>query len=399
MSTTTNFPGLPSAIKSRFVDVLDLEMHILEAWPPTIPKPPAKPPLLILLHGFPELAYSWRKVMVPLAKSGYVVVAPDLRGYGQTRQKARLTSKKVAFEEDLAPYRILNIVTDVVALVYALGYSSAQSVFGHDFGSAIAAHCSLVRPDLFRSLVMMSAPFSGTPTLSSASSMGDFHGRTRLQKLDEGLRRLDPPKKHYMVYFSSKGANAEMTDPPQGLHQFMRAYYHMKSADWKGNQVHPLGTAFTPQALSVLPAYYIMPAGKSMSECVGPEAPSAEDVAANKWLTEEELAVYVSHYTRSGFQGGLNYYRCGTESPRWVQDLNVFMGKQIEVPAMFISGAQDWGVFQFPGAAEAMRTTACKQMQEEDFVLIEGAGHWVQQEQPDVVVQHLLRFLNERLTS
>jgi len=110
-------------------------------------------------------------------------------------------------------------------------------------------------------------------------------------------------------------------------------------------------------------------------------------------LPEEELAVYVSQYAASGFQGGLNLYRCQADSPRWGKDLNVFVGRQIEVPAMFIAGAQDWGVFQFPGAAETMRTKACRNMKDEDFILVEGAGHWVQQEKPQEVVKHLLRFI------
>jgi len=328
---------------------------------------------------------------MPLANSGYVVVAPDIRGYGQTRQRSRLSTKKVAYEEDLAPYRMLNVATDVIALVYALGYTSVETLIGHDFGSAIAAHCALIRPDLFKGVVMMSAPYSGAPSLSS---IGDANDKTRLQKLDEALRTLDSPKKHYMVYFSSSRADAHLSNPPQGAHEFMRAYYHMKSADWKGNKVNPLG-AFTAEALSVLPSYYIMPVDKTMPECVGAEAPSPEEVAQNTWLPDEELAVYVSQYTRTGFQGGLNHYRCNAESLRWTQDLNIFMGKQIEIPAMFISGAQDWGVFQFPGSAEAMRTTACKQMRKEDFVLVDGAGHWVQQEKPDVVIEHLLRFIRQ----
>ncbi|PPR06835.1 hypothetical protein CVT26_003862 [Gymnopilus dilepis] len=389
-------PGLPSGIISRVVTVGDLDVHILEASPPSAPTS-SKPPLLLLLHGFPELAYSWRKVMLPLALNGYAVVAPDLRGFGQTKDRARQSKGKITFDEDLAPYRILNTATDVVGLVYTLGYTSVQAVIGHDFGSSVAAHCSLIRPDLFRSVVLMSAPFMGPPDLSN---FGGSDGKTRLQQLDEALGTLDPPRKHYMVYFSTPTAHEELTHPPQGLSAFMRTYYHVKSADWEANKkAAPLGTSFSPSVFSVLPYYYIMPRNQTMAECIASEAPSPEEVSRNSWLPEEELEVYVSQYEETGFQGGLNMYRCVSESTKWSKDLNIFVGKQIEIPAMFMAGAQDWGVFQFPGAAELMRTKACRDMKEEDFVLIEGAGHWVQQEKPDEVVAHLLKFIKRQQES
>lgn len=395
--TTAEWPGLPSGIKSRHIRVGDLDIHILEALPPTA-DPSSKPPLLLLLHGFPELAYSWRKIMVPLSSNGYTVVAPDLRGFGQTIQLNRSSkSKQVAFDEDLSPYRILNIAADIVALVYSLGYTSVEAVIGHDFGSPVAAHAALIRPDVFRSVVLMSAPFTGPPTLST---IGSADTTTNLRKLDGALGSLDPPRKHYMVYFSTPQAAQDVSNPPQGLHRFLRTYYHTKSADWKPNmRVRPLGTVPTPSAFAELPPYYIMPRDKTMPEALASEEPVAEEVAQNTWLPDEELGVYVSQYAESGFQGGLNHYRCLSESTKWIQDLNIFVGKQIEIPAMFISGAQDWGTFQFPGAAETMRKQACKNMREEDFVLIDGAGHWVQQEKPAAVVEHIIRFVKERLGS
>ena len=112
-----------------------------------------------MLHGFPELAYSWRKVMPSIASAGFHVIAPDLRGYGRT------SGTGVAFDDDLAPFRTLNLVRDIVGLVSAFGYRSVSAVVGHDFGSPLAAWCTVVRPDVFRSLVMMSAPFGGPPAL------------------------------------------------------------------------------------------------------------------------------------------------------------------------------------------------------------------------------------------
>ena len=153
MTAPLSTPTLPPGIRSRFVDGINgLDMHVLEAGFET----PGRP-CLLLLHGFPELAYSWRKVMLPLAAAGYHVVAPDQRGYGRT------TGWDGSYDGDLGAFRILNIVRDAIGLVSALGYRSVAGVVGHDFGSPVAAWCALLRPDVFRSVVLMSAPFGGPP--------------------------------------------------------------------------------------------------------------------------------------------------------------------------------------------------------------------------------------------
>jgi pimeloyl-ACP methyl ester carboxylesterase len=115
--------------------------------------------LVLLLHGFPELAYSWRKVMLPLAAAGFHIVAPDQRGYGRT------TGWDSDYDGDLSSFRILNAVRDAVGLVSALGYRDVALVAGHDFGASVAAWCALVRPDVFHSVALMSAPFAGPPPL------------------------------------------------------------------------------------------------------------------------------------------------------------------------------------------------------------------------------------------
>src|SRR5258708_14191900 len=120
-------------------------------------------PCVLLLHGFAELAYSWRKVMLPLAAAGFHVVAPDQRGYGRT------TGWDADYDGDLAPFRVLNLVRDALGLVAALGHRSVAAVVGHDFGSPVAAWCALVRPDVFRSVALMSAPFAGPPPLQIAA--------------------------------------------------------------------------------------------------------------------------------------------------------------------------------------------------------------------------------------
>lgn len=385
-NTMDNLPGLPVNITSRIIPINDLDVHILEAFPPTDDQS-KKPPLLVLLHGFPEIAYSWRKIMAPLANSGFAVVAPDQRRFGQTRERGQ-PRRKIAYEEDLAPFRILNMVNDVVALVYSLGYTSVAAVIGHDFGARIAAPCALIRPDLFASVVLMSAPFTGPPALGDVP-----HRKTQTphQLLEKQLASLDPPRRHYTMYYSTPRAANDMLNPPGGLHGFLRTYFHIKSADWKGNRVTPLKDS-SPASFAALPYYYIMPLAETMAECLAPYAPSTEDISRNTWLSDDELVVYVTQYSASGFQGALNAYRCLTD-PLMSEDLQVFTGKQIEVPAMFLAGAQDWGPFQMPGAVNRMRGQACRSMKDEDFVLIEGAGHWVQQEQPREVVAHMLRFL------
>src|ERR1043166_6452419 len=148
-------PTLPRGIRARFVDNINgLVMHVLEAGFEAEGRP-----CLLLLHGFPELAYSWRKVMLPLAAEGFHVVAPDQRGYGRT------TGWNGDYDGNLGLFRILNLVRDALGLVSALGYRSVAAVIGHDFGSPVAAWCALLRPDVFRSVVLMSAPFAGPPAL------------------------------------------------------------------------------------------------------------------------------------------------------------------------------------------------------------------------------------------
>ena len=370
--------ALPRGIRARFVDrVNGIRMHVLEAG-----FDGARRPAVLLVHGFPELAYSWRKVMLPLAAAGYHVVAPDLRGYGRT------SGADVKYDDDLSPWRTLNEVTDMVALMSALGYRQAAAVVGHDFGSPVAAWCAVVRPDVFRSVVMMSAPFGGTPALPFDTADKPAPPPAADTIYDD-LAKLTPPRKHYQRYYSTRQANDDMRNAPQGVHAFLRAYYHMKSADWKANQPHAL-KARTAAEWATLPRYYVMDLDKSMPATVAPEMPSAAQIAACAWLPDAELRVYSAEYGRNGFQGGLQSYRVGS-SGRFNADLQLFSGRTIDQPSMFIAGRSDWGAFQTPGAIERMQKSACTRMSGAHFV--DGAGHWVQQEQPERVSALLLEFL------
>ena len=374
-------PGvLPSGIRARFVEgVNGIRMHVLEAGFEGERKPG-----VLMVHGFPELAYSWRKVMLPVAAAGYHVIAPDLRGYG------RSGGTDVRFDDDLGPWATLNEVTDMVALASAFGYRSLAAVIGHDFGSPLAAWCAVVRPDVFKSVVMMSAPFAGPPSLPfDTAKAAAPRTRPPADTIYDDLAKLTPPRKHYQRYYSTREANDNMHHAPQGLHAFMRAYYHMKSADWKANQPHELA-ARTAAEWAKLPRYYVMDLDKGMAETVASEMPSPADIAKCKWLPDEELRVYADEFGRTGFQGGLQSYRVGS-TPRINAALQVFAARTIDQPSMFIAGRSDWGAYQNPGALDRMQKSACTHMTGVQFV--DGAGHWVQQEQPARVASLLVDFL------
>jgi pimeloyl-ACP methyl ester carboxylesterase len=377
----TSLPAipLPPGIRSRFVENINgLRMHVLEAGFETRGRP-----CVLLLHGFPELAFSWRKVMPQLAAAGYHVIAPDQRGYGRT------TGWDSSYDGDLNSFRLLNLVRDALGLVSAFGYRRVVSVVGHDFGSSVAAWCALVRPDVFRSVVMMSAPFAGPPPLPFNTV--DAPRPKREDPVHRELAALPRPRKHYQWYYSTRDANADMHRAPQGVHDFLRAYYHHKSADWKDNKPSPL-QGWTASELAKLPTYYVMDLARNMAETVAAEMPSADSIAANTWLPDRELSFYSAEYARTGFQGGLQWYRCGT-SGAFSAELETYSGRTIDAPACFISGQQDWGTYQRPGVFEAMQATACTRML--GVHLIEGAGHWVQQEQPERVSQLLLQFVKQ----
>ena len=345
-------------MRSRFVErVNGLTVHVLEAGTPGRP-------CVLLLHGFPELAYSWRKVIPALADAGYHVLAPDQRGYGRT------TGWDARYDSDLASYRMLNLVQDCLSLLSALQIRRAH-VVGHDFGSPVAAYCALTRPDVFRSVALMSAPFGGPPA------------KPVDPRIHADLAALG--RKHYQWYYSTPEADADMRRCPQGVRAFLRAYYHMKSADWPDNKPAPLAS-WSAAELAKLPTYYVMRLKEDMAQTVAPHLPAREAA----WLTDEELSVYAEAFEANGFQGGLQWYRCGT-SAEHSAPLRELAGRTIDVPSMYIAGAADWGVYQKPGEFERMQSDACSDMR--GCHLVAGAGHWVQQEQPARTNALLLDFL------
>jgi pimeloyl-ACP methyl ester carboxylesterase len=234
-----NADVLPRGIRSRFVNgVNGLRMHVLEAGYET----PGRPGIL-LIHGFPELAYSWRHVMPPLAAAGYHVFAPDMRGYGRT------SPAPVNYDDDLRPFGTVNRIKDMLALVSALGHRSLAAVFGHDMGSPLAGWCALARPDIFRAVVMMSAPFGGAPVLpfntANAAVATAPTASASPNAIYEELARLSPPRKHYQRYYQTREANANMWHPRQGLHAFLRATTTRRAPT--GNRTIPVRLPHAPR--------------------------------------------------------------------------------------------------------------------------------------------------------
>ncbi|MBM09799.1 MAG: alpha/beta hydrolase [Magnetovibrio sp.] len=343
-----------------------LEMHILESGESS--------KTILLLHGFPEIAYSWRKIMPMLANHKYRVIAPDLRGFGLT------SGWDSRYDCDLSLFRPLNIIRDILGLLTTLQIDRITMVVGHDYGASIAAYAALIRPDIFQSLSLMSAPFSGPPLLNAKKDNVD---------IATNLAQLERPRKHYQWYYATHEADGDIQNCTEGIHNFLRAYFHYKSADWKGNKPFQL-ESWSAEELAKMPTYYIMDLDKNMPETVAPQMPTIEEIAKCEWLPDDELRVYSNTYFKTGFQGGLNHYRCRFNKT-FISEQQVFSGCTISVPTCFISGASDWGVYQVPGALETMETEVCS-----NFLgshLIKDAGHWVQQERPDEVIRLLLSFL------
>ncbi|MGU3663617.1 alpha/beta hydrolase [Methylobacterium sp. A49B] len=372
---------LPEGIRQRsLAGINGLTVNVLEAGYETRARP-----AVLLLNGFPDIAFSWRKTMLPLAAAGYHVIAPDQRGYGAT------TGWDDRYDGDVASFRTHSYARDALGVVEAFGHRSVAAVVGHDFGSMIAAYCALVRPDVFRSLVMMSFPFDGPSSIPFDTA--DQPPRPSEPSMAAELAALPRPRQDSMAWFGTPGANADMLHAPQGLHDFLRAYFHVKSADWPGNHPHPLATGSAAE-LATLPTYYILDAGVGMAATVASDMPTPAEIAANRWLPEAELAAYTAAFGRTGFQGGLNWFRCHT-GPIGRSEIKLFAGRTIDVPSSFISGAADWGTYRKPGAIGRMCTTTCTRM--DGVHLIEGAGHWVQQEQPERFNAVLLDLLQHHL--
>jgi pimeloyl-ACP methyl ester carboxylesterase len=372
---------LPDGIEDDYVDCTSscgLKYHIIKAGS-------QGQPLILFCHGYPELAFSWRRILPAIAAHGYYCVAMDQRGYGRTTGW-----DKASFEDvDLTQYTMTNLVRDLVCLVYKLGYREVKCIIGHDFGAVSSAMAALMRPDIFKATVQMSHPHHASPS----PPFGDEVLKPKVD-IQADLAKLNPPRKHYKWYNSTPTAAHDWDNPSQGLEAYLRGYFHLKSADWEPNKPHPL-KAWSAQDLEGMPEYYIMRQEHSMPESVAANMKGEDASKTERWLSSQDLQVYCREWSRTGFQSALNWYRAQTSStPQSAKDMLLFAGKRIEVPCCFISGKQDWGNYQQPRALESYEDPAVvKEGCFRGVMMVEGAGHWVQQERSERVIEEVKKFL------
>ncbi|MFD6436102.1 alpha/beta fold hydrolase [Streptomyces venezuelae] len=300
-------------------------------------------PLVLLVHGFPESWYSWRHQLPALAAAGYRAVAVDVRGYGRSSRPA-----------DASAYRMLDLVEDGVAVVRALGEETAVIV-GHDWGATVAAHSALVRPDVFRAVGLMSVPY--TPP-----------GGPRPGEVFAGM---GGDEEFYVSYFQEPGrAEAEIEPDVRG---WLAGFYAALSAD----------TMPGPDAPD---PHFVTRGGRLRDRFPGGAA--ASGVRLPGWLDERDLDVYAAEFERTGLTGALNRYRAMDRD--WEDLTPRFAGAPVRQPSLFIGGALDasttWladAIKAFPETLPGLRSSH----------VLDGCGHWVQQERPEEVNGILTEWL------
>ena len=303
-------------------------MHIAEA---------GEGALVVLCHGYPELWYSWRHQLKALAEAGYHIVAPDQRGFGQTDRPERI--------ED---YNILQLSGDIVGLIHALGETEAVIV-GHDWGSEVARHCALLRPDIFRGVVLLSVPYR-------QRSWSDIRPTV-------AMKQMAGEKQFYQLYFQEPGKAERELEADVRKTMLMSLY--------KGS-----GDAPPDKRWRFL---------FDKSETLLDTGTVPETLPA--WLTEADLDFYTQEFQGTGFRGGLNWYR--NIDRNW--ELTPFLsGAKIRQPSLFIAGDLDGVVTIYRQAFDNLEQTMPGLTKK---VLLPGAGHWIQQERPNEVNELLIEFL------
>lgn len=294
-------------------------------------------PAVLFCHGWPESWYSWRHQMLALAAAGYRCIAPDMRGYGGTDAP-----------EQIDHYTILDLVGDMVSLLRELEVKDVV-VVGHDWGAPVAWHCALLRSDLFRAVVGMSVPWALRGKIDLLSS---------LEK--QGITRF------YMQYFQEPGvAEAE-------FERDVRLALSLVYFNSSGDQPDP------EKSFSILP-----PSGGFLDNKMAPAKLPA-------WLTEKDLDWFTGEFTRTGFRGGLNWYRNLTRNWRLT---SAWQSQAIRQASMFIAGSRD-SVLKFPASKAQIEMFPKSLPGIRGTHILEGAGHWIQQERANEVNQLLLEFLN-----
>ncbi|MCD7439566.1 alpha/beta hydrolase [Streptomyces lincolnensis] len=296
-------------------------------------------PLVLLVHGFPESWYSWRRQLPALAAAGYRAVAVDLRGYGRS-------SKPEAVEA----YRLSELVADQVAVVEALGGAPAV-VVGHDWGATVAAHCALLRPEVFRAVGLLSVPYTPPGGPRPSEVFAQLGGGT---------------EEFYVSYFQEPGRAEREIEPD--VRGWLAGFYAALSAD-------------TLPAPGAPDPHFVSPGGTLRDRF-----PAADRRPA--WLGEAELDVYAGEFERTGLTGALNRYRAMDLD--W-KDLADRAGAPVTQPSLFLGGSLDASTTWLADAIEAFPTTLPGLRSSH---VLEGCGHWIQQERPEEVNRRLVEWLD-----
>ncbi len=314
-----------SEITSRTLTVGDVELQVTEA---------GSGPLVVLAHGFPELAYSWRHQLPALAAAGYHAVAPDQRGYGRSSRP-----------EPIEAYDVVALTGDLLALLDDLDEERAVFV-GHDWGALLVWQLALLAPERVAGVVGMSVPFMPRPAMPPI----------------ELFRQVLGDAFFYVVYFQEPGvADADLARDPR------ETMTRMLAGMSEGGDTPDFSQALANDGRGFVDR---LPVSAGLPE----------------WLSQAELDHYVDEFTRTGFTGGINWYRNLDRNWELTPQLD---GAKVTVPALFIGGASDPVLLMSPpsvmdGWLDDHRGT----------VVVEGAGHWVQQEKPAEVNAALVTFLD-----
>jgi pimeloyl-ACP methyl ester carboxylesterase len=317
-------------IVHHIVDANGIKIHYAEA---------GAGPLVVLCHGWPESWYSWRHQLAALAEAGYRAVAPDMRGYGQTDRPQAVDQ-----------YTMFHLVGDMVGLLDALGAGQAV-IAGHDWGAPVAWTCAQLRPDRFRAVVGLSVPFVPRRPLRPTSTM---------PQTDDAI--------FYQLYFQKEGeAEAEFERDPAATHRALlfggSGDAPPRRADGQVGMVSRKGGGFL--------------GGRAGPTTLPP------------WLTEADIAYYAAEFARSGFRGGLNWYR--NIDRNW--ELTApFAGLQVKVPALYVAGDRDL-VVAFPGMDKLIPNLKMFVPELRKTIMLPGCGHWTQQERAPEVNAAMIEFL------
>ena len=324
-------------VRHRTVETNGIRMHLAEQ---------GEGPLVLLCHGFPKSWYSWRHQLPALAEAGFHAVAPDMRGYG-------LTDKPPEIDQ----YTLLHSVGDMVGLLDALGAEQAV-IAGHDWGAVVAWHAALLRPDRFRGVIALTVPFR---------PRGPARPTTVMPQTEEAV--------FYQLYLQTPDVpEAELE---RDIRRFIRGNLYSNSGD--NPRRAPGGAA--GEAVGMVPR---------KGRLTARMAPQMVNLATlPPWITEADVDFITAEFTRTGFRGGLNWYR--NIDRNW-ELLAPFAGARVAVPALYVAGDRDL-VRSFPGMDQAIRDQAKFVPQLRRTIILEGCGHWTQQERAAEVDAAMIDFL------